>query len=140
MAHGREMSESVGMVETELLNLEGADKAVARLGIGVVVELDQSGETLCQFLVAEGFEGLAIVGVDWSVRELVATDNRLDIHAGAATEDGPIATGDDRIESGYEIVLEMVEIVFLASIADVDKMARDAARGEIVLVEILARA
>ena len=78
----------VGVVQCELLYLEGAHQAVAGLGVGVVVQLDErcqaSGELLVGAVGQRGTEG----GVDRRVGQVVAAHHSVDIEAGAAAHDG----------------------------------------------------
>ena len=138
--HVGETGEGVGVFEAEFLDFEGTDEAVAGLSIGVVVELDEGGETCCELVVGEGLEGAAVFGVDGGVGEAVAADDGFDVHAGAAAEDRLVAAGEDVVVDADEVVLEVVDVVFVAGIADVDEVAWDAAGGEVVFGEVFAGA
>ena len=99
---------AVGMGGGVLLYLEGADEAVAGLGVGVVVQGAVGGEAVGEFLVGKRLKRSTIGGIDGCVAELVAPDDGIDVEAGAATKDGLAAAGGDVLVGALEVVQEAV--------------------------------
>lgn len=137
--HFRQTCESFGIFLFKFLDFESPDEAFARFGIGVVVEFDKRGETCSKFLIAALLQLLSVGLVDRCVGQLVTTDNRFDIHARSAAEYGTVSTANDSIVCLYEIVLELVEVIFLAGIAYIDQMGGNGAMREFVFVDVFAR-
>jgi hypothetical protein len=104
----------------------------------VVVKLDVGGEPGGEFLVGVGFHALAEVGVDGRVGQLVSFDNSFDVHAGAATEDGLPATRNDVAKGTDKVVLELVDVVFVAGIVDVDEVIGDVGVVDVVVGQVFA--
>ena len=138
VAHGGQVGVGFGVAAGEFLYLEGADEAVAGLGVGVVVELDERGQAGGELLVAVGLERASEVGVDGGVGELVGADDGVDIEACAAAEDGLAAAPEDALVGGYEVVEEAVGVVFLAGVADVDEVVGDVDAVDVVVGQVFA--
>lgn len=138
VAHRGQVGVGFGVAVGEFLDFEGADEAVACLGVGVVVELDERGQAGGELLVGVGLERAAEVGVDGGVGELVGADDGVDIEAGAAAEDGLAAAPEGALVGGYEVVEEAVGVVFLAGVADVDEVVGDVDTVDVVVGEVLA--
>lgn len=129
VAHRREDDTVGGMVMVILLYFESADETVARLGVGMIVQFDESGEASDKNIIGAMLDGTAESGVDRSIRQRETTQDRIDVHACTAAKDRLRLSGEDGIESGDKIVLETIEVIFVAGITDIDKMIGDRAAG-----------
>ena len=140
MLQVRRLGAGVGVGEGELLYLEGADQAVARFGVGVVVQGAEGCEACGEFLVAVGLQGAAVVGVDGSVGQTVASHDGVDVEACAAAEDGLPVAALDVGQGGVEVAQEAVGAVLLTGVADVDEVVGNGGAVEGVVGEVLAGA
>ena len=138
MLHIGHVGVGVGVLEVVFLYFECTEQAVARLGVSVVVKLDVGGEPGGEFLVGVGFHALAEVGVDGCVGQLVAFDHSFDVHAGTATEDGLPATRNDVAKGADKVVLELVDVVFVAGIVDVDEVIGDVGVVDVIVGQVFA--
>ena len=140
MLHGGHVGIGIGVLEAVFLYFEGTEQAVACLGVGVVVQLDVSCQPSGEFLVGVDLHALAEVGVDRGIGQLVTLHYGFDIHACAPTKDGLTVARHDVVEGVDKVVLELVDVVFVACIVDVDEVIWDVGAVDMVVVEILARA
>ena len=128
---------------------EGADEVGARDGIGTAVRatfhprrakgraVSRKGTPVPALPVRRQSDGLyRCLAQRLPVPKIVSGRYRIDIEAGAATEDGHLAAGADISKSSAEILNEIVRVILRARVAHINNMVRDVA----VLRQILAGA
>ena len=140
MLHVGHVGIGIGVLEAVFLYFEGTEQAVARLGVGVVVELYITSQAGSEFLVGVDLHALAEVGVDRGIGQLVTLHHGFDIHACAPTKDGLAMARHDVVKGVDKVVLELVDVVFVACVVDVNEVIGDVGAVDMVVVEILARA
>ena len=80
------------------------------------------------------------IGVDRGVGQLVAADDGLDVHACAAAEDRLLPSFHYIIIGADEVVLELVDVIFVAGVVDVDEVVGDVYAVEVVVGKVFAGA
>ena len=117
-------------------NLDGSYGSFAGVDIAVVAQRLVALQYLGEFIEAFGAQLLTQFTILGHWRQLYAFHHALDIHPRAATQDYGLAAAGDVIVAHLIIAQELIEIVFVASLADINHVVRHVT----VLVEVLASA
>ena len=121
-------------------NLDGADGALWRIGVGGVVQ----GLILCengrQFVDALSRQTCPERGVLRRGVDAVVAQHALDVEARAAAEDGDAAAPAHVVKGAAEVLLIAEQVVACARLDDVDEVVGHVVALHVVVVEVFSRA
>lgn len=138
--YGLAGSHQLGVFLIVDFNFDGADKAGAFAGVGVVVQGLEGSQHLGEFFIGLLFQLLSQGGVVRYGEEFVALEQGFDVHTASAAENDVFASVFNILDGLVGQLLVLEDIVFDAWFHDVDQMVGNVGAVETVVVQILAGA